>query len=377
MRAIVARMRNRGLILSMLACACTLLLLLPSLALADGGMIPIGDTFIYEPGQKAIIGWNGNQETLILSTDVYADSHTAVLRIIPLPSQPAIQQGNFDSFVRIGELLDEHSARRYHWWDCPGGMEEGTTGVEIVFHEKIGAHDIWVVKANDAGEFVKWADDFLVRNEIDYAISSPDLESLVEDYIEADTSIFVFDLIELVPDPRSVEPIVYHFETDCLYYPLTISSVIPGETKISLFLLTPQPLDLEKLREIEPRVEEVGMRVAWTGGRPIQCKLNAAEVASIDLRLEELLGGDAWLTALVSSWGRYEGTIPLASLDEDVRLTEAFLTEAPESSASIWGWTVLGLVVLALTSFVYLRRRRGAQLRRMEKEYRKRAWERM
>jgi len=394
MRAIVARMRNRGLILSMLACACTLLLLLPSLALADGGMIPIGDTFIYEPGQKAIIGWNGNQETLILSTDVYADSHTAVLRIIPLPSQPAIQQGNFDSFVRIGELLDEHFARRYHWWDCPGGMEEGTTGVEIVFHEKIGAHDIWVVKANDAGEFAEWAEDFLARNGIDYQIfpqeqrpedlvtigpgryPSP-LEWVVSGYILEGIDFFVFDLIELVPDLRSVEPIVYHFETDCLYYPLTISSVIPGETKISLFLLTPQPLDLEKLREIEPRVEEVGMRVAWTGGRPIQCKLNAAEVASIDLRLEELLGGDAWLTALVSSWGRYEGTIPLASLDEDVRLTEAFLTEPPESSAPMWGWTILGVVVIALISFIYFKRRRGAQLRRMEREYRKRAWERM
>jgi len=345
----------------------------PSVALADGGMIPVSETLVYEPGQKAIIGWNGIQEILILSTDVYADSDTVVLRIIPLPSQPAIQQGSFDSFVRIGELLDEHFARRYHWWDCPGGMEEGTTGVEIVFHEKIGAHDIWVVKAHDAGEFVKWTDDFLVQNEIDHTISSPELESLAVHYIEHNIDFFVFDLMELGSKARSVEPIVYEFQTDFLYYPLTISSIIAGETYIRLFLLTPQPLDLGDSSESHFGV----MHIAHAHGDPIQCRLSEEEITSINSQLSELLGGDAWLTALESYDRRHGSWVPTSLLDEDLKITEASFTEPPESGTPIWGWTVLGLVVLALGGLLYYRYRRGAQLRRMEKEYRKRAWERM
>ena len=66
---------------------------------ADGGLIPLiptTDVSIYGPGQKAIIAWNGEEEILILSTDVYTSEDSPVLRIVPLPSNPtAIEKGNF------------------------------------------------------------------------------------------------------------------------------------------------------------------------------------------------------------------------------------------------------------------------------------------
>jgi hypothetical protein len=406
MKTMVVGMRNRGLILSMLACACILLLLLPSLVLADSGYVPLGVADVYEPGQKAIIAWDGEKEILILATDVRADSDTKALEIFPLPSQPEkIEQGDFDSFVRVAELIREHFGHRHPWWDCAAEEEAAGDGVEIVFHEKIGRHDVWVVKANDAGEFTEWAEDFLARNEIEHELSSPKLESLVGDYIGEGIDFFVFDLLEVTPDPKSVEPIVYQFKTDYLYYPLKISSITPGYTEIKLFLLTPKPLELEGLPESQiPGKQgdwaQAGIRIALAGEEPIQFELDEGELESIDQRLSELFGGDAWptadggglesidqrlgglfgghawLTALQSYWGRGDA-IPLESLDEDLKITEASFTEPPESSAPIWGWTVLGVVVLALGGLLYFRYRRGAQLRRMEKEYRKRAWERM
>ena len=45
---------------------------IPSAVEADGGWVPYFNDFsIYEPGQKAIIAWNGEEEILILSVDVY------------------------------------------------------------------------------------------------------------------------------------------------------------------------------------------------------------------------------------------------------------------------------------------------------------------
>src|SRR4030042_1700402 len=142
-------------------------------------MMPIAATLIYEPGQKAIIGWNGTQEVLILSTDVYADSDTTALRIIPLPLEPQrIEQGDFQSFKRVAGLIRERFGHRSSLFACGGAKEGGLDGVDIVFHEKIGSHDIWVARASDATEFIEWAEGFLAQNQIQHQISSPGLDSL-------------------------------------------------------------------------------------------------------------------------------------------------------------------------------------------------------
>ena len=49
--------------------------------------------------------------------------------------------------------------------------EDLAGGVEVVFHEKIGAHDITVVRATDAVELVDWIDDFLQVNGVNETVS--------------------------------------------------------------------------------------------------------------------------------------------------------------------------------------------------------------
>ncbi|MBL7119736.1 MAG: DUF2330 domain-containing protein [Dehalococcoidia bacterium] len=350
-------MRSCGLALcSALLCACLLILSLPPLVLADSGMIPVlGYISVYEPGQKAIIGWNGEYEVLILSTDVRADDDTMALQVLPLPSEPeSIEQGTPDSFLRIGELIGDRYGHRSSWFDCGMAGEEGGAGVEIVFHEKIGAHDIRVVKAADAGELVEWAEDFLAQNEIEYEISSPELESVVEDYIDEGINFFVFDLIELSREEESVEPIVYQFRSDTLYYPLKISSVTSGATEITLFLVTPGRLaDFSQLPKSEFEGREYGLTVARTDEKPIQFKLGKGELESIDQQLAGLLGGDAWLTAVVSSWGSTEYGLRstgqalaflTAYLDKDMKIGNAsFVEGASESGIPTWALVVVGI----------------------------------
>ena len=65
------------------------------MVLADRGMVPITDVTVYGPGQKAIIAWDGKEEILILSTDVRASSDSQVLELLPLPSKPQIEKGDF------------------------------------------------------------------------------------------------------------------------------------------------------------------------------------------------------------------------------------------------------------------------------------------
>jgi len=48
-----------------------------SSAYADRGLITVSpEISVYEPGQKAIVAWNGQEEILILSTDVNSSGET-------------------------------------------------------------------------------------------------------------------------------------------------------------------------------------------------------------------------------------------------------------------------------------------------------------
>ena len=129
--------------------------------LADRGMIPPHDIWIYEPGQKGIIGWNGTHEVLILSTDVYASEVTTVLEVLPLPSMPEVEEGSFDSFIQIQYLLDERNYIDYGLQPLLDNVRG--TSIEVLFHEQIGAHDITVVRAEHSEELINWANGFLLE----------------------------------------------------------------------------------------------------------------------------------------------------------------------------------------------------------------------
>lgn len=123
-----------------------------------GGLSPVT---IFEYGQRAIIAWNGTDEMLILSTDVSASEESFILSFLPLPSNPLIDEGNFMSFTEMQSLVQRHfSHERFSLG--PGGS------VEITFHEKIGAHDITVVKVTDAEGLKTWILDFLEDHEMEY-----------------------------------------------------------------------------------------------------------------------------------------------------------------------------------------------------------------
>jgi hypothetical protein len=146
---------------------------------------------------------------------------------------------------------------------------------------------------------------------------------VTQSYIAQDINFFVFDFIEVTSEPKSIEPIVYRFDTDFLYYPLKISALAEGWTDINLFLLTPLPLDLHWLpagSEL-PQGMEIGKFYGRKGPEFIQFKVSEDELASIDGNVASLLEGNAWLTAM-----SYHGD--LASLTRDLKLYK--LSPTPE-----------------------------------------------
>ena len=261
-----------------------------SSAYADRGLIPVSaEVSVYEPGQKAIIAWNGHEEILILSTDVTSSGDSLVLELLPLPSEPEVELASFRSFEEIQRLVWEEGVN-LHKGESYNNIRAGS--VEVVFHEEIGAHDITVVRATNVGELVDWIDSFLQSNNVNETVSLGDFEPVVKDYMGRGFRYYVLDLITVIPDEKSVDPILYKFSSNFLYYPLVITSPVPGETEITLFLLTEGKVN----KDYQP-MQRAYYRV-WGAetSKPIEFVLSKGDLSKIDLRIGELFEEGAWLS---------------------------------------------------------------------------------
>ncbi len=320
-----------------IAVASVLFVLLVSILLplvyADRGGLPIvPGVSIYEPGQKAIVAWNGNEEILILSTDVRASEQTMVLEILPLPSKPEIGLGSFQSFQEIQEMIWAEAVNRFYFLSSDAARGKS---VEVVFHEEIGAHNITVVMAADATALVSWANDFLLSSGVSQNITLGKFQSAVEDYVSRGFRYYALDLVTLQAEEKSMESIVYRFNCSTLYYPLLITSPVGGGGKITLFLLTEN-----KLENVGYPMNFAYYQTSQTIWRPVQFMLSTGELSKVDLRLSELLPDGAWLTVLT-----YQGD--LGSLTKDFML-------AAEDFSSPWNPTTKYIVILPTEMLVLL-----------------------
>jgi hypothetical protein len=300
-----------------------LLLLVAPAASADRGMIAPPGTSVYEPGQRAIVAWNGGREVLILSTDVYGSDNTWALEILPLPSRPAIEAGEFDSFIAVQDLLLRYAGDMYAQRGYGRAGLENVPQLEVIFHEQIGAHDITVVVAENTQELISWAEDFLGTRA--QGISWMKLEDIAAGYIRRGIKYWVFDIIDLSDHMKSREPIVYTFESNHLYYPLEISSLASGTTEITLYTLTSDKPDARS-------VQGAGFHILSleAGGEnfPLEFEVGKNDLRRISTDVEGLFGSGAWLTVL-----GYSGT--LDDLSGDLILGPAAGPEYPEPNRTL------------------------------------------
>jgi hypothetical protein len=218
----------------------------------DRASIPfISHIKVYEPNQKAFIAWNGNEEILLLTTDLKASESTRVLEVIPFPTEPLVSKGDFSSFEKATKIIEDKLKNlkiAYTLWDdmdssgSDGIMQQTATAGKLTFHEKIGNHDISVVEVIDDEYFIKWVENYLKRNGVPNPIISDEAKDVIDEYLYHDFHWFVFDVVEIGESLVSNEPIQYRFKTDYLYYPLRISRTDTGHTDIDLLILSNEAL---------------------------------------------------------------------------------------------------------------------------------------
>ena len=218
------------------------------LAWADCGGIPFKPgAAIFEPNQRAVIGYNGREEILLLSTDLNASEPTKVLQVLPLPSEPKVAKADVAMFVKATELINQ---RLNLGKVGPGGMGGmgGSGGMgpkeqpagEVTLHDKIGSHDISVTHVLHRRGFIDWVEGYLRKAGVDNPSIPEPMKAVVDEYLHEKFEWFVFDVVELGEKLKTKDAIQYRFATRRLYYPLRITRTEEGDTLVRLLVISPE-----------------------------------------------------------------------------------------------------------------------------------------
>ncbi|MBC7319323.1 hypothetical protein H5T89_01645 [bacterium] len=208
-------------------------------ALADKGSISPWPVSLSQSSQRAIIMHNLEEEVLILGTEIKADRDTYILEFIPFPSEPDVKLASGDPFKEIERLMVEEKGIELIDTDVFKGGTTKTVPIEIKLSEKIGLHDVTLIKINNISSFIDWVKDFFRKKNIDISNDLSNFYKIAEDYVNRGINYFVFDYVPVKTETRLIEPLIYKFKADKIYYPLKTSNIVGGEGIIDLIFILP------------------------------------------------------------------------------------------------------------------------------------------
>ena len=193
---------------------------------ANCGLIPFDRLAqIYEPNQRAIIAWNGEEEILVLATDLRASKSTKILQVFPCRNEPTVKKASPRVFDAATEIINHFYAEQNRTVrrsaPRPGSIPGAASATLpppgfVAFREQIGRHNISVTQVLDPARFLPWAEDYLRSQGADTPTVSEGVREAIKGYIEKGFHWLVYDFVEVGTEIRSNEPIQYRFKTDHL-----------------------------------------------------------------------------------------------------------------------------------------------------------------
>jgi hypothetical protein len=235
-------------------------------AVADCGGIPFKPhVAIFEPDQRAVIGFNGTEEILLLAADLRVSEPTKILQVLPLPSEPKVSKGDPQVFVKATKLINSKLPRHKPQYAMGGmggmGSPKSAPAGEVTFHDKIGSHDLTVTHVLDHRGFLDWVDGYLRKAGVDNPTIPEPMKAVVAEYLRDRFQWFVFDVTEVGKEIKTKEAIQYRFGTQSLYYPLRITRSEDGDTNVRLLVLSPELVRLPDLTGGQVRLAHEPIRI--------------------------------------------------------------------------------------------------------------------
>ncbi len=252
-----------------------------------GAIVPKESVKVNEPGQKAIIAYDGFEEILILSTDLSANSKNKVIRFIPFPYKPQITPVKKNCFFNLEKIINKHKLKFLVHYKMMNPKNQQSS-LKIQFFKKIGAHEITLLYVKNLKIFINWINDFFKKLGYNNKTLSKDEINVINSYLKRNFNYFVFDVVNLDKNLKTISPILYSFKSNFFYYPLLTSNLMNSKGEIILFVISENG-------DIKPNI---------TWQESTTAILNKNEMKLINEKIYELMGKHAILQAF-----RYRGKL--------------------------------------------------------------------
>jgi len=352
----------------------SLFALIPVIIKADGGVTfsveaPQIESDINLPSQEAIIFWDGNYETMMVSTGIKTKDLINLAWMIPVPSRtkPEVEKADAEAFKQVPYLFSEIKSRGRTsslgtiifliffslfliflllrkkrsalgligggiliiililfvasiFLVSLGGARSGSTTeivpIDVIETKKVGIYDLVVLQATDAEYMVKWL------NDQGYKISNESIP-ILQDYCNKTNFYFIVnkinketlsqnDLLEGIAMPLKIK-----FQPEKPIYPLKMSSINGGKTVANVFFFSFEPyrdrsgtLLIKKSRETQIAMSIISI------ARNQEARSAMSYLYSMDEFMEMYYS--------VATWLHYEGD--LKNLQTDAYFTFDSLT---------------------------------------------------
>lgn len=231
-------------------------LLAASAAISDGGFISRADRDVREPEQVAVIHFGDGVETLLLRVK-YHGAMDYFAWVVPVPSLPDVEAIPWDTpehslLMELSSYTGDREGQRAQR-HRRGGIARTTldveappslgASVEVLERKQAGVYDVAVLKAGDAAPLVEW----LRSNGF---VFPTDRADVLDHYVSAGWAFVAMRIApgELASETQTslvsgeIQPILLRFRSDKMLYPLRMSSINPGETRVLIYTLGASPM---------------------------------------------------------------------------------------------------------------------------------------
>ena len=259
---------------------------------ADGMIIPDDIRYIpSEPEQEAVILWDGEKETMILSTKIESADTINMAWIIPTQSStiPEVSGSDARIFQKFRDFFYEKADVRV--MDALAGtLSAESHGVTVIETKEINVYDLVTLQASNAQDLIDWLNDngysatdemvdvleeyvgtryYFIANKVDLGNWHKTAMRLIEEHDSTVDAACSYDydstygshirrwnlnneeekaLQNLCEHVRSLKygsfetPIKIEFTPEKPQYPLKPSRENPGYTTITVYVASPEPM---------------------------------------------------------------------------------------------------------------------------------------
>jgi hypothetical protein len=221
--------------------------------------------------------------------------NASAVQVVSLPQNPLeVKEGDYKSFENLVQIMNE----KIPITGVANGLgaekntaASGEPAVVLTFHDKVGAHDINVIKINDLQGLKDW--EYLKTMNIDSSKIDSNFLNALNNYMLRGLNYFAFDRVDISTKEQTINPIIYHFNTNYLYYPLKITAFSPtavngkNTDNIHLFLITKNPIN-DSINIFSSRY------VNWRHHSNI--KLSLDELKNVSEKISGIFTSDVYVT---------------------------------------------------------------------------------